>query len=82
MLLDKVPEAKRALGAISGVQQIVDLPDENGKKRLRVDFIGEDSIMTEMMSALTGLGVPIVNFSEQAHDLEDVFMKVTKGLVT
>ena len=81
-LLDKVAEAKQALGAIAGIQQIIDLPDESGKKRLRVDFIGEDTIMTAMMGALTSQGVPIVNFSEQAHDLEDVFMKVTKGLVT
>ena len=81
-LLDKVAEAKLALGAIVGVQQIIDLSDEGGKKRLRVDFIGEDTIMTTMMGALTSQGVPIVNFSEQAHDLEDVFLKVTKGLVT
>jgi len=31
---------------------------------------------------LTARGVPVVNFHEEAHDLEDVFMKVTKGLVT
>ncbi|MHB8625835.1 MAG: ABC transporter ATP-binding protein [Aggregatilineales bacterium] len=81
-LLDKVDEAKQALGAIEGVQQIVDMPDDSGKKRLRVEFNGDDSALTAMMTALTGRGVPVVNFSEQSHDLEDVFMKVTKGLVT
>ncbi len=81
-LLDKVDEAKQALGTIEGVQQIVDMPDDAGKKRLRVEFNGDDSALTAMMTVLTGRGVPVVNFSEQSHDLEDVFMKVTKGLVT
>ena len=81
-LLDKLPEAKQALGAIAGVQQIVDLPDEGGNKRLRVDFTGADTIMAAMTAALYAQGVPVVSFAEQAHDLEEVFMKVTRGLVT
>ena len=28
---------------LPGVQQVVDLPDEQNKKRIRVDFIGEDT---------------------------------------
>jgi ABC-2 type transport system ATP-binding protein len=81
-LLGKVDEAKQALGAIAGVQQVVDLPDEGDKKRLRVEFNGDDSVQAAMMPALTARDVPVVNFHEEAHDLEDVFMKVTKGLVT
>jgi len=81
-LLGKVDEAKQALSAIEGVQQVVDLPDEGDKKRLRVEFIGDDAVQAAMMPALTARGVPVVNFHEEAHDLEDVFMKVTKGLVT
>ncbi len=81
-LLDKADEAKQALGGVPGVLQVADLPDENGRKRLHVDFTGDDSALAAMMAALTGKGVPVVNFSEQAHDLEAVFMKVTKGLVT
>lgn len=81
-LLDKVDEARSALSVIPGVQNVVDLTDESGRKRLRVDFLGEDAIMAEMMSALTSKGIPVVNFSEQSHDLEQVFMRVTKGIVT
>src|SRR5579859_3316292 len=66
-LLDKVDEAKQALGAIQGVQQITDMPDDNGKKRLKVEFNGDDSVQAAMMPALTERGVPVVNFHEEAH---------------
>jgi hypothetical protein len=64
------------------VQQIVDLPDEQNKKRIRVDFTGEDTVMSEMVQALAAKSIPVINFSEQAHDLETVFMRVTKGIVS
>ncbi len=81
-LLDRVPEAKEALTAVQGVQQVVDLPDDQNKKRVRVDFVGEDTVMSEMVQALAAKGIPVINFSEQAHDLETVFMRVTKGIVS
>ena len=81
-LLDKVDEARQALSTVAGVQQVVDLPDDGGKKRLRADFTGEDTVLSAMMSVLNSQGVPVVNFAEQSHDLEEVFMKVTKGVVS
>jgi ABC-2 type transport system ATP-binding protein len=81
-LLDKIDEAKQTLSAIPGVLTVVDLPDEQGKKRIRVDFNGEDAAMTEMLQTLASKGIPVVNFSEQSHDLETVFMRVTKGIVS
>jgi len=81
-LLDKVDEARQALSTVAGVQQVVDLPDDGGKKRLRADFTGEDTVLSAMMSVLDSQGVPVVNFAEQSHDLEEVFMKVTKGVVS
>src|SRR5690348_10950178 len=45
-LLDKGDDAKQTLSTAPGVVQVVDLPDEQGKKRIRVDFNGEDSAMT------------------------------------
>jgi ABC-2 type transport system ATP-binding protein len=81
-LLDRVDEAKQALMGVNGVKEVVDLPDEQGKKRLRVDFTGEDTVMTEMVQTLANKTIPVVNFSEQSHDLETVFMRVTKGIVS
>jgi ABC-2 type transport system ATP-binding protein len=81
-LLDRVDEAKQALGSVSGIEQIVDLPDDQNRKRIRVDFTGEDNAMTEMLQALASRGIPVINFTEQEHDLETVFMRVTKGIVS
>jgi len=81
-LLDRAEEAKEALSQIAGVQQVVDLPDEQNKKRLRIDFNGEDEARSQMLQVLTSKGIPVVNFSEQSQDLETVFMKVTKGIVS
>ncbi len=81
-LLERADEAKQVLGAIQGVREISDLPDEGGRKRLRVSFEGEDTILSSMVQALAAKGIPLLNFNEQAQDLEAVFMKVTKGIVT
>ncbi len=81
-LLDRVDEAKQAIAELPGVHDIVDLADEQNRKRIRVDFNGEDTVMTEMLQKLASRGIPVVNFSEQSHDLETVFMRVTKGIVS
>lgn len=81
-LLERADEAKQVLGTLQGVLEISDLPDESGRKRLRVAFEGEDTILSGMVQALAAKGIPVLNFNEQAQDLESVFMKVTKGIVT
>jgi ABC-2 type transport system ATP-binding protein len=79
-LLDRVDEAKLALGVLPGVINVVDLPDDAGKKRIRVDFTGEDELLSTMVQTLAGKGIPAINFAEQSHDLEQVFMRVTKSI--
>jgi len=79
-LLDKVDEAKAALGTVPGVLNVADLPDEAGRKRIRVDFTGEDTVLSTMVQTLAAQGVPAINFAEQTQDLEQVFMRVTKGI--
>lgn len=79
-LLDRADEAKVVLGTIAGVLNVADLPDEAGKKRIRVDFVGEDTLLSTIVQALAAKGIPAINFAEQSHDLEEVFMRVTKGI--
>jgi ABC-2 type transport system ATP-binding protein len=81
-LLDRVDEAKGILMGLPGVEEILDLKEEGGKKRIQVNFGGEDTGISAMLPALTAKGIPVVNFAEQTQDLEAVFMKATKGLVT
>lgn len=79
-LLDRVDEAKLTLGAIPGVIGVIDMPDEAGKKRIRVDFTGDDQLLSSMVQALAAKGIPAINYAEQSQDLEQVFMRVTKGI--
>lgn len=81
-LLDRLEEAKSALSGVQGVLGVDVLPEEGGRKRLRVTFDGEDAILSAMVQALAAQGIPVLNFTEQQQDLESVFMKVTKGIVT
>lgn len=81
-LLDKVEEAKAAILALQGIETVTDLPPEDGKKRIRVEYSGEDAGVSELLAALTSQSIPVVNFAEETSDLEQVFMKVTKGIVS
>jgi ABC-2 type transport system ATP-binding protein len=82
LLQDRVEEAKEALMSVGGIEQITNLADEAGKKRIQVDFSGEDAGISELLTALASKGIPVVNFAEQTQDLESVFMKATKGIVS
>lgn len=55
----------------------VDLPSDT----IRFDFTGDDEELSRLLSDLVQQGIPIVGFSEETGDLEDVFLQVTRGIV-
>lgn len=81
-LLDRVDEAKETLLHVTGVDAIQDMPDDHGRKRIRVEFSGDDAGVSDMLAALSSRGLPVVNFAEETRDLEAVFMRATKGVVS
>lgn len=81
-LLDRVEEAKEVLAQIAGVGQVRELTAEAGRKRLCVDFSGDDLALSELLQALAQRGLPVVSFSEEMRDLESVFMRATRGIVS
>lgn len=46
---------------------------------LRFDFGGDDVALSGLLARMVGRGLPVVAFSEEMGDLEDVFMQVTQG---
>jgi ABC-2 type transport system ATP-binding protein len=48
---------------------------------LLVDFTGDETQMGELLTRLIGQGVVVTRFAEQAGNLEDIFMQVTKGVI-
>ena len=48
---------------------------------VRFDFTGDNAALSQLLAAMVAAGLPIVTFSEETGDLEDVFLQVTKGIV-
>jgi ABC-2 type transport system ATP-binding protein len=81
-LLDNITKAQSILQEHEAVVRLDQLPGHNSKLRLEIDFSGSDLELSQLLATLITNGVPILRFSEDDRDLEEVFMRVTKGLVT
>jgi ABC-2 type transport system ATP-binding protein len=49
---------------------------------VRFEFKGDDRQLSQLLATLVGQGISILSFSEEHGDLEDVFMQVTRGIVS
>jgi ABC-2 type transport system ATP-binding protein len=74
--------AKDTLFGVEGVVEIEDLKPDNGRERFHVSFTGGDEAVAELLSRLIQAGVPVIHFAEETRDLESVFMRATKGIVS
>ncbi|GAB4271398.1 MAG: ABC transporter ATP-binding protein [Candidatus Promineifilaceae bacterium] len=56
---------------------------ENGlpPDTIRFNFQGDDEALSQLLAQLISAGIPVISFSEEHGDLEDVFLQVTKGIV-
>jgi ABC-2 type transport system ATP-binding protein len=83
VLMDKDIEAARS--AIFGRDNVLELRevDVAGEHmKIEVDFSGDEAAVSTFLRDLVQRGLPILRFTETAHDVEDVFMKVTQGIVS
>ena len=80
-LIDHKEEAQAALQGMAGVAD-VRLLDNLGRASLEVDFTGDDEAIHQLLAKLLEQGFPVVHFSEENNNLEDVFMRATKGIVS
>jgi ABC-2 type transport system ATP-binding protein len=88
-VLGKVEEARLALTGREGVLAVKAQEPPAGANAepgapvvLDVDFSGDDGGVSKLLQELVGRGVPVLRFTESVHDLEDVFMQATKGIVS
>jgi len=56
--------------------------DEDNGNTLRVEFEGGDDLLVQIQKKLNEAGIGVTSFSEEEEDLEGIFMKVTKGIVS
>jgi hypothetical protein len=70
------------LANFQGVLGIERLDPRAGRSRLRIDFTGDDEGVAAINQKLAGEGIAVLGFTEETKDLETMFMRVTKGVVT
>jgi len=76
-----VEEAQAWLAAWPDVVQAAPVVD-NGGGSLEITFAGDDEALARLLSEMVAAGFPVVMFREETGDLEDVFMRLTKGIVS
>lgn len=69
-------EARKVLESDPKVARI-----EENKGGLHFDYQGDTAAMADLLAELISHKIRVASFWEEATDLEDVFMKVTKGVV-
>ena len=75
-------KVKSLVGGIAGVINAEILEPKGGRSRVRIDFTGDDDGVSAINQKISSEGIAILGFSEETKDLEAMFMRVTKGLVT
>jgi ABC-2 type transport system ATP-binding protein len=82
-LLERAEEAGQMLATIPGATDIQLISSANGEKpRLAFEFSGEDLELAQTLAQLVQSGAPVLAFYEDRRDLEEVFLRATKGLVS
>ncbi|RMF80130.1 MAG: ABC transporter ATP-binding protein [Chloroflexi bacterium] len=80
------PEAaekvKTLLQDVNGVLDIKDLEPQAGRSRIQINFTGDDEGVEAISQKLSEGGIAVLGFTEETKDLEAMFMRVTKGIVT
>lgn len=87
ILLTVLGDPHAASQILEGLPQISDINivsqgSIEARQRLSFEFQGDDSQLSEVLHSLVNSGVSVLHFSEDNGDLEDLFLKVTQGLVT
>lgn len=60
----------------------VDRVADNGSTALRAAVAGDDESLVRLLRELVGAGFPVLSFREETDKLEDVFLRLTKGIVS
>jgi len=81
-LLGGLEQAQNTFLKVKGVEAVEELKAENGHDRLHVSLLGEDEDVSRLLADLVKAGVPVMHFTEETRDLESIFMRATKGIVS
>jgi ABC-2 type transport system ATP-binding protein len=77
--------AEKVMQIVKAIPDVVEaeiITPKNGRSRIRIDFSGKDDELAALNRKLFDEGVAVLGFNEVEKDLEHMFMRVTRGLVT
>jgi ABC-2 type transport system ATP-binding protein len=83
-LLDQAEQAQQIVSEISGVEavEIQTSQNERDHTHLTFEFNGDDRALSAILASLVGAQIPVLHFRENNLDLEEVFMRTTRGIVS
>jgi ABC-2 type transport system ATP-binding protein len=71
-----------ALLAVAGVTQATLVAPLAGRSRVAIEYSGDDAGIADLNRRLWEAGIAVLAFQEEQKDLETMFMRVTRGIVT
>jgi ABC-2 type transport system ATP-binding protein len=74
-LLDGAEQARAQIHYLEHVQHV-----EVEGQTLRISYTGDEAGQVALLAHLVANGLPILSFSEEASNLEEVFLTMTKGV--
>jgi ABC-2 type transport system ATP-binding protein len=82
-LLGDPAGAREALLGMEGVSSLDSLDSDGSPTgELRFEFSGGDADLSAVLGALVRQGLGVISFAEETGDLEDLFLQVTRGIVS
>jgi len=82
-VLSNAEAARGLLLNIDNVTHVMVGPEaELSPDSIRFNFAGGDEELSGLLTTIIGSGLNVVSFSEDRGDLEDVFLQVTRGVVS
>lgn len=79
---DAAEQVRTLVQSVEGVLSVEIIDPKGGRSRVRIDFTGDDDGVVGINQLLNRGDVSILGFNEEIRDLESMFMRVTKGIVT
>ncbi len=80
-LIGQVEDARAWLGNQAHVLNVEPVTG-NGEGDLQFTFTGDDEALVRLLREFVAAGFPMVMFCQESGDLEDAFMRLTKGIVS
>lgn len=79
---DTAEKVAALVAGLAGVVNVQRLEPRGGRSRVKLDYTGDDEGVAAINQKLASEHIAVLGFTEETKDLETMFMRVTKGVVT